>query len=386
MSTPKPRRTRKPAARLRSSGATLAPALLVAAVVLGIFFLTQSRNGVAGNGAVPTKPQGNQTNNLPTTETWTPAQGLPAQVMRLAFSSADTERGYAAVFVDKQNQALYVTADGGANWHQSGTVQSPVADIVSTDPRDAQDVVMVSVYAPVPGTYTFQRSLDGGHTWAPQSTDLPTTGTVTQVGWSDSNFLVGFELDGQLHGSSALVAFPKGQPSTHLDVNGKIDGKAIAHLRLLTGHGNKIKVWGDDGSAAHNITGIATKDFGQNWTSLPSSVPGTHAVPAAASDDGSTLLAASTDGQQIAVSSDGGDTWVPQPAFTGAHQANQAVFVTAKSKHVAFTGNDGTYILHNGAWSKVTSKQAVNLSDGGSQHSARLWAYDDHGLVMWLNA
>jgi hypothetical protein len=266
-------------------------------------------------------------------------------------------------------------------------VQGPVGDILSTDPLDLQDVVMLSVYAPTPGTYTFQRSLDGGRTWSAQSTDLPTTGMVSQTGWSDGTFLVGFQLDGQFQGSSSVVAFPMGQASFHLDAQGKINGLAVSHLRLLTGHRQKIQVWGDNGSAAQNSIGVATTDFGKSWVSLPSTILGTNIMPTASTDDGGTVVATSADNKTITVSSDGGDTWVAQPSFAGAGTQSpaQGVFVTAKSKTVVVTRGDGTWVLHAGAWHRATSKQAAGVSDSGSQHAARLWSYDAQGHVIWLD-
>ena len=172
----------------------------------------------------------------------------------------------------------------------------------------------------MPGEYTFQRSLDGGKTWTTQSTTLTTTGQVSQIGWSDSTFLLGMQLDAQLQGSSAVIAFPKGQPSVHLDVNGKLNGKAIKHLRLLTGHNKKIVAWGDDGSAAQNVTGLATTDLGKSWASQPNSTPGGKLGPTASSDDGNALVATSADNQQIAVSTDGGANWTAQPSFAGAQE------------------------------------------------------------------
>lgn len=382
------RRTTPPI-RSRVSSTTLATALIVALAVLGFFAFTHSwQPAPAAGDSAPTKPQGTQTNNPPTTEHWTLANGLPSQVMRVAFSTADTTRGYAAVFVTKQTQALYTTTDNGTNWQQVGTVQGPVADILSTDPLDSQDVVMLSVYAPTPGTYSFQRSLDGGRTWSAQTTNLPTTGEISQTGWADSTFLVGFQLDGQLQGSSALVAFPKGQASVHLDVTGKINGKAIPHLRLLTGRHNRIQVWGDDGSAAQNSIGVATSDLGKSWQSLPGTILGKKLTPTASSDDGGTVVAASADNKTIAVSSDGGNTWIEKPAFgsSDGRPLNQDAFVTAKNKTVVISRSDGTYILHTGAWNRVTSQSAVSVSESSSQMSARLWSYDPQGHVVWFDA
>ena len=305
--------------------------------------------------------------------------------MRLAFSAADASRGYAAVFVNEQSQAVYNTSDHGATWSQAGSFSGPVGDYISTDPLDAQDVVVLSAYAPKPGEYTFQRSLDGGKTWSTQSITLTTTGQVSQIGWSDSTFLLGIQLDGQLLGSSAVVAFPKGQPGVHLDVNGKLNGQAIKHLRLLTGHNKKIVVWGDDGAAAQNVTGLATTDLGKTWAARPNATPGGKLGPTASSDDGNALVATSADNQQIAVSTDGGANWTAQPSFAGAQNANAAVYVTAKSKKAVITLDCGTYAVKNGKWTRITSKPTVNLSHNDSPNGARLWSVDAQGQVIWFD-
>src|SRR5690349_25123661 len=73
------------------------PVLIVVAAFLIIFLLAQSSGSAspAGPGAEPTKPQGTKTDNALTSEKWTVAKGLPTKVMRLAFSAADSSRGYA---------------------------------------------------------------------------------------------------------------------------------------------------------------------------------------------------------------------------------------------------------------------------------------------------
>lgn len=385
-------RRRARAASLRARGAAVGSVLVVALVVLGIVaFSHRAQNTPAsGQPSAPAKPGGVQSTTSSGGEHWTLAKGLPTQVTAMAFSGANTASGYAVAFVNKQTQAIYSTTDHGTTWSQAGTVQAPVGDFLSADPHDPRDVVVLSAYAPTVGTYTFERSFDGGRTWSTETTTLPTTGMVSKVGWSDSTFLVGFQLDGQLQGSSAVVAFPRGRASVHLDVNGKINGLSVAHLRLLTGRQGKVVVWGDDGSSAQNPIGAATSDLGQHWTALPSVMPGTSLIPDAATDDASAVVATSTDSAsnnaQVAISNDGGATWAALPAFTGAPAPIEGALITAGSKAVVIVRGDGSYAMRNGAWSKITSKQIAFLSDSGPQHSARLWSYDAQDHVIWLDA
>lgn len=382
------RKSRSRANRLRPSGGGIAVILLVGAVALGFFVFTQAAHGSNGADPAPSKPNGQPLTNAATSEQWTVAQGLPTNVMRLTFSASDPNLGYASVFVNKQQQHIYKTTDRGDSWNQVGVAQGPVSDILATDPTDPQDVVSLSVYAPTPGTYAFQRSLDGGKTWANVTTNLPTTGEVSQTGWSGSTFLVGFQLDGQLQGSSAVVAFPKNQASVHLDVNGKINGASIPHLTLLTGRRGKIEVWGDDGSSpAKTIYGAATSNQGQSWSALPTTIHGKKAIPLAAFDDGGAIVAQATDASEITLSNDDGATWATQPAFPGqgGWESNHGVFVTSQGKTLVVTENDGTYTLANGAWKKATSKPVIAASDGGAKHAARLWALDAQGHVIWTD-
>jgi len=307
--------------------------------------------------------------------------------MRIAFSASEPAHGYASIFTGKQTQALYATTDSGVSWSQAGTVEAPEGDIISVDPLDPQDVVMLTVYAPMPGAYAFQRTLDGGRTWSPHSADLPTTGEISATGytgWSGSTFLVGFHLDGALQGSSAVIAFPKGGASHHLDDNGKINGKAIKHLRLLTGCQGRIQVWGDDGSSGQNIIGAATSDLGRTWTALsPPVVGGAPLTPSGASDDGSALVATSADYAQYALSTDGGNTWTPLPTLSGRCVGQQQIFIAAKSNTVVVACNDSAYSLRSDVWSSLTSNPVVSVSENGATSGVRLWSYDYEGRTQW---
>jgi photosystem II stability/assembly factor-like uncharacterized protein len=388
-------------AHVRSRSGSLARIPLRAVALLGILLFTMSCRAATSTAPAANIPctdtaQGTPAATSPAAQTpkpsgkenWMVAKDLPAhQVMRIAFSSSEPTRGYASIFTGKQTQALYATTDSGVNWSQAGTVEAPEGDIISVDPFDPQDVVMLTVYAPMPGAYTFQRTLDGGHTWSPQTADLPTTSELSitgYTGWSGSTFLVGFPLEGDHQGSSAVIAFPKDGASHHLDDNGKINGKAIKHLRLLTGCQGRIQVWGDDGSKAQNIIGAATSDFGQTWTALsPPVIDGTALIPTGASDDGSALVATSADYTQYALSSDGGNTWAPQPALSGRCVGEQRIFIAAKSATIVVACNDSAYSLRSGVWSSLTSEPVVSVSENGAKSALRLWSYDYEGRTLW---
>jgi hypothetical protein len=364
--------------------------LLVAAVVVGFFVLRPQAPNSTGSAAQgePTKPTGTMYVNQPTSEQWTVAQGLPTRAVHLAFSAADPTQGYGSLFVNKQEQYIYHTTDRGATWSQVGVINGPVSMVLSTDPLDPRDVISLSVYAPVPGTYAIQRSLDGGKTWTDQTTTLPVTGEVSTTGWAGSTFLVGIALDQQLQGSSAVVAFPKNRPSVHLDVNGKVNGASIAHLTVLTGRNGKIEIWGDDGSDAGNVFAATTNDLGNSWFAPSTNLHGKKGIAVVASEDGGTIFASSVDDSQLTVSTDDGAIWTALPSLPGlgSLELNHGLYITPQSKTLVVLANDGTYVLANGSWKKATSKTVSAVAYGGPQHSVRLWTTDTQGRMVWYDA
>lgn len=362
-------------------GMTAGIALFIASVCVAA-----CGSGETGQNQSPSKPLGTAVVSTPTKEAWTVAKGLPTLVQALAFAPSNPTHGYASVLVDKFDQNIFATKDRGNTWSQVGVLHDHPSDALSVDPLDPQDIISLSVYAPTPGAYTFQRSFDGGRTWTPQSTTLTVTGEISRTGWSDSTFLIGFQLDRPLQGSSAVIAFPKQGVSAHLDVNGKINGGTIAHLTLLTGRHGTIQVWGDSATATETHVGAATSSQGNTWQTLSTTIAGHTFIPFAASADGSILFATATDGAQLAFSSDAGATWTAQPTITGsAAISDRSAFVIASDQALVVAGSDGTYISQHGAWQLATTQPVIYAADDGSQHMARLWSIHTHGQIVWFD-
>lgn len=369
----------------------LFPVLAATVIIVGLVYFSPFGHHVnqGAAGGVPPKPSGTQVSTTSLPEHWTQAQGLPKQILNLAFSTKAPGVGYAAAFVNKQTQAMYHTTDSGTTWQLVSTVQAPVADIVSSDPSDSQDIVFLSLNAPAPGTYVIHRSYDGGRTWQTQSTSLPSSATISKTGWYDSTFLVGFQLDRQPSGDSALVAFPAKNASYHLDVDGKINGIAIPHIQLITGHNSTLQIWGVDDAQTPRTIGLGTANMGNSWSVLATSVAGTSLMPVTVTDDGNTFLAVTADQAHVAVSKDGGSTWSLQQGLgNGKYQTDHAAFVTQSGQvllKVSNNANPGTYGFRNGAWVNVTARDVVAITSDASGNLFRLWSYDANGEVTWTN-
>lgn len=326
---------------------------------------------------------------MPSNEPWKLANGLPRQTLALAFSDHVAGRGFAAAFTDKTTEAIYTTTDNGSNWTYVSSVHAPVADALAINPTNPQDLVLLSSTAPAPGAYALQRSADGGHTWQAQTTSVPSSATISAIGWSDSTFVANLQLDRQPIGDNALVAFPVSGASVHLDVNGKLNGRSVPHVQLVSGYSGKLYIWGVDEAQAPQSIGLVTADLGKTWATLSPTAGGVAIRPVAASADGAAALAISADQSQAALSNDGGRSWSlqPPPRSGGAHIDRQA-FVTSTGQfvlHVSGGGPDGTYTRRNGAWAKVTDRDIIAISTEGHGHLVRLWSYDANGLVTWLN-
>jgi hypothetical protein len=295
--------------------------------------------------------------------------------------------GYASVFTNKQTQAVYATTDGGLTWQETGSVQAPVGDYIAADPTDPQDVVLLTAEVPS-RTYTLQRSYDGGRTWQPQETTLPSTGMVIRIGWSGSAFLVGFNLDPQPAAGAALVAFPAKQQSFHLDDNGKINNMSFTRFQVLTGNGATVQISGTTAANPNSLVGLSSPDLGKMWTQLDYTAAGQTLLPIAVTDDGNTLLAITAECTQAYVSTDGGHSWGSRTSLgTDQVRLDDDVFIAPDGEafvHVSGDTGHGTYVISHGQLSKVTAKDVVAISTDAAGHTSKLWTYDNQqGQVIW---
>ncbi len=313
---------------------------------------------------------------------WTAAQGLPNTVTRYTFSAQTPAIGYASALVTKSTQAIYKTTDFGTTWQKISSIQTTIGDIISSDPTNPLDVALLSSDVPMPGVYSIQQSYDGGTTWTTQSVTMVSDATVSQTGWDGSTFVVGFDLAVQLPETTAVVAFPSGQDGVHLDVNGKLDGMAINHLTLIVETHTNLQIWGTINTST---IGLATSDMGSHWTTVFNSSATTALIPIAATDTGAVIVYATNDRSHISVSTNGIQTVTAQTNTSGLPQKVLGVWLSPDGKISAIAGGDGTYLLQNRQWVKVTNKQ-IALLTANAAGQPRLWSTDNQGNVIYQDA
>ena len=310
---------------------------------------------------------------------WIVAQGLPNMVTRYTFSAQTPSIGYATALVTKTTQAIYKTTDAGTSWQKISSIHTTIGDIISSDPTNPQDIALLSSDVPMPGLYSIQRSYNGGITWSTQSVTMVSDATVSQTGWDDSTFVVGFDLAVQLPETTAVVAFPSGKDGVHLDVNGKLDGLSINHLTLIVHtHGN-LQIWG---LLNTNIVGLATSDMGSHWATVFNSSSATALTPIAATDSGAVIVYATHDHTHFSTTTNGVQTATAQASMNGFPQRVLGVWLAPDGKISAIAGGDGTYLLRNGKWVKVTSRHIAMLTENAAGQP-RLWSTNAQGTIIY---
>ena len=356
--------------------------ILVFSLVFGFFALLYTHSTVNGKDvtSVPTKPAGTTTTQPLSNGNWIVAQGLPrSSVTRFTFSSKTPSVGYASILNSKQTQDIYKTADAGTTC----SVLASASDIFSVNPLDSNDAVLATVYVPIPGTYTIQRTYDGGRNWTPQTIAMTTAATATVNGWVDDTFLLTFQVQGQSVSNSTVVAFAAKKEAVHIDNNGSINGVKLQQIYVVAGRKNRIQIWGTTDATKNTVVGLVTFDFGKNWKELPTTVSNVALQPIAATDDGTTLVSITLDKKQLALSTDEGTSWVTQPAHSSEGiWMEKGIFVTADSQIFA-AYSDGFYQLKQGAWSKVSKRDIVAASTNSTTHETRIWTYDENEQVVW---
>jgi hypothetical protein len=355
-------------------------ALTVVVIVAFIAFIARP------SSAAPASPAA--------TNGWQTAQGIGGAILQVAFSHQSPKVGYASVFVDKSPIAVYRTSDEGAHWGQTASLTTPLLDLLAVNPTNPRDLALLPSTLPGGGTYTIQRSLDSGKSWAAQSATLADSGTVAALGWANDALLVGLTRDAATDGGSHLLAFPaKGTPTT-LDSGGNFGGIRIDQIRYVHGAGASLTVVGVAAGSTDNaiaLAGARSADHGATWAGFSFTQGSDNLLPLGAAPDGQTILSVGNKRNTVYLSRDAGRTWHAE------HAHGTAPFDLTAARPLVT--DDGAYFLkltadlkpgqyslqYTGRGRYNGDRDLIALSDDGAGRLHRLWAVTNNTLV-WLGA
>ncbi|MBA3825231.1 MAG: hypothetical protein H0X24_15200 [Ktedonobacterales bacterium] len=325
---------------------------------------------------------------------WQTAQGISGAILQVAFAPSPPTRGYASVFLDKSSIAVYRTTDEGVHWGQVATLTTPLLDVLALNPANPQDLALLPSALPAAGTYTLQRSRDGGKTWVAASVTLADAASVAAIGWAKDALLVAFSRDDATDGGSHLVAFAAQGGATVLDNAGRLGTIRIDQIRYLHGDGTTITVVGvTQGSTADAtaVAGARTSTNGATWVPYAFTQGNESLLPLGATRDGQTVLSIGSRRHTVYLSRNAGQSWHAE------HVRNASAFdLTAARPLIAADGayflkltsdlEPGQYSLQSGIRGRYTgTKDLSALSYDGAGHLHRLWATDGDAL-MWQDA
>jgi photosystem II stability/assembly factor-like uncharacterized protein len=325
---------------------------------------------------------------------WQRAQGVNGNFLSVAFAKSDLSIGYASIILSKQAVDIYATGDEGTHWKKVATINAPMLDLLSIDPLNAHDLVVLSSYAPASGTYSIYRSMNGGTTWQRQTAPLQTAATVSQIGWSGNEALIGFARDTWPAAGSAIVTFSPGHDGIHLDQDGALSTTKIDTIQYLHGDGNTITITGmshPDQHGATSLISLRSTNHGSTWSDFTYEQGGRTIAPLAASATGETVIGVTPERDQIYLSHDAGASWELQHDYTGHAidlASNAPVVGTDGTYFVKLIGDisPGLYSLQNSHASTYRdTHDVITLSYDSGGHVHRLWAYES-GQLIWRAA
>jgi len=233
---------------------------------------------------------------------------------------------------------IYVSHDAGATWLQTWSSHDRVWT-VGFDSRTS-----AAAFAGTDGSGVIASS-DGGLTWSPSSTGLP----------SQDVRALAFGLDGIAAGTDSGVALSPDGRTWH---DGGLDGNSISAIAVAANAPQFTLVAGSDSSGSSG--GIFRSSAGGSWQQLQSGLPASPVVssisagPIDAAVPQRPLVAATTKG--VFRSGDGGTTWT---SSTGIPQALTLTTVT-------FSPLDPSLVYAGSDAGGSTGGDLLRSTDGGT--------------------
>jgi photosystem II stability/assembly factor-like uncharacterized protein len=293
--------------------------------------------------------------------------------------------------------AISGSRDGGATWqtlsHPTSTVTNSCQ--IAVDPSDATDVALACT-PPASSGFTILRSFDGAKTWTQPSLGVVTVNCYQTMGWADSTLLMAFALCDSGSSQTQLIASAGKGQFKRLDTDGQVSGITLGLIRLIAGHGSTYDIQMGlieyDPSPQLADTLIVSQDAGAIWrtATLADSGSGVHLF-AVDPFDHNWVGVYQNAPKQLALSSDGGQTWHKLPPPWANEMGPDFLFVApdgtvlvtdARAELPSYTGS--TYPLYEASPGAAQWKSALLIPDPGSIFGrAAGWGSSGHPTTLW---
>ncbi|HEV2460129.1 MAG TPA: hypothetical protein VGS80_17375 [Ktedonobacterales bacterium] len=358
----------------------------LALVLLVTVVAACSGSGATGvqQTATPTPPRATSTATS-TPRGWQVAQGIGTGALpSIAFAPADPATAYACIADSNAAFQVSVSHDAGASWTRTAAPISGAFCLLSSNPDNPRDVVLVNNSST--SAFTLTRSLDGGATWQQQR-----AGSLAfqALGWVGSTLYVATILtENPVTSKTELWASVRGGPFSERDQNGQLPGMTLGLVSLITGHGSTLFLVNGAGVPASGPT-FKSSDGGATWTQVTFHDGGQVVQLVTATPDGRLLAGVYANAPAaLALSRDDGTTWqrlaAPPATLTALGDVLLApdgtVYVTSDRLGSAQNPDTTLYTTTPTAsqWSGTAMLPAnafpITVAWDGSGHPTAVWA------------
>ena len=361
---PAVRRSSTTRVRVPAAAWTTAAAVLIIALFAGVFALRGKYPSGSGSTIIVPTATGAPTSTAQATASptsasipagWTKANIPDGLMPDIVVAPSSPSVAYAVNPLSGGGFAISGSHDGGVTWQtlSYATYRANSCQLV-VDPTDPTDVAL-ACSPPSSSGFAVLRSFNGGKTWAPQSIDV-TVNFYQNMGFADSTLLIAFSLCDGASSLTQLFASVNRGPFRQLDTDGKVSGITLTNIRLMTGHGSTYLIqmgvieYTENNPPQLADTLIVSQDAGATWKTMALTDNGA-SVHLLAVDplDHNWVGAYKNAPTQLALSSDGGQTWRKLPPPWANEMGPDFLFVAP----------DGTLLVTDAGAGYVTSSSTT---------------------------